>query len=348
MIQSALAVVVSVVLVGMGAMGCSAVKLRTQQMPIPRRPVSTYSVVARDPATGNFGVAVQSHWFSVGSVVPWAEAGVGAVATQSLVNVTYGPLGLELMRGGRTAPEALKALIETDDGADVRQVAMIDAHGNVATHTGKHCIAMASDHNGTTSDGMVYSCQSNLMLKGTVADAMARALETSSGKPFADRLIDALRAAQGEGGDIRGRQSAAIVIVKGESSGRPWDDEVVRLHVHDHPTPLVELQRLLTLHNAYEHMNEGDLAIEHKDTPRALREYGAAMKMAPEVHEMVFWTAVSLVSAGEVDKAIPLLARAYTDPNADWRETLRRLPASELLPDDPKLIERLATIPAER
>lgn len=326
------------------------------------RPVATYSIVARDAATGEMGVAVQSHWFSVGPVVPWAEAGVGAVATQSLVDVKYGPLGLALMRAGKPAADALRSLTSTDPGADVRQVAMVDAKNTVAVHTGPKCIAEAMHHIGIAPDGSAYSCQANLMRNKTVADAMAKAFEEASPKatggagaaartPLAERLVAALRAAEEEGGDIRGRQSAAILVVKGASSGRTWEDKVVELRVEDHPNPVVELQRLLTLHGAYAHMNAGDEAMEKKDVAGALREYGAAMEIVPIEQsggaEMVFWSAVSLVNAGKIAEAEPLLRRAYADKGGDWRETLRRLPRSGLLPDDKALIERLAALEAE-
>jgi len=313
---------------------------------VPSRPVATYSIVARDAATGQLGVAVQSHWFSVGTSVPWAEAGVGAVATQSLVEVSYGPLGLELMRGGKSAGEALAALTSVDPGADYRQVAMIDADGEVAAHTGGLCIAHAGHVTGRASDGSAYSVQANLMGPSTVPAAMAQAFEGSAG-PLADRLYAALAAAQREGGDIRGKQSAAILVVRAEPTGSPAGDRLVDLRVEDHPDPLGELRRLLTLHSAYEHMNAGDLAIEHGDVESAVREYAAAMALAPNVAEMHFWTGVSLAGAGRVEEALPHLAEAFKDTEGDWRETLRRLPASDLLPDDPALMERLLSAGAD-
>lgn len=307
---------------------------------IPKRPVATYSIVARDAATGELGVAVQSHWFSVGSVVPWAEAGVGVVATQSLVDVRYGPMGLALMKGGRSANEALEALTLSDAGAAVRQVAMIDAAGNVATHTGNKCIAEAGHVNGKAPDGSVYSAQANLMAKSTVPAAMAKAFEGSSGA-LSKRLMAALHAAQAEGGDVRGKQSAAMLVVKGKSSGRAWEDRVVELRVEDAPDPLAELDRLLTLHRAYEHMNAGDLAIEKKDVEGAMREYGAARELAPGNAEMAFWSAVSLVNAGKVEEALPLLREAYKDLQGDWKTTLKRLPKAGLLPEDAQLMKKL-------
>ena len=181
--------------------------------PSPVRPVSTYSIVALDPETGELGVAVQSHWFSVGALVPWARAGVGAVATQSLVEPGYGPLGLELMAAGKTASQALDALKVADAHPEIRQVAMVDAEGNVAAHTGDNCIPEAGHRTGEN-----YSVQANLMANDTVPDAMARAFESAEGD-LAARLLAALQAAEAAGGDIRGKQSAAILVVSGEPTG---------------------------------------------------------------------------------------------------------------------------------
>lgn len=302
--------------------------------PVARRPVHTYSIVARDPATGELGVAVQSHWFSVGTLVTWAEAGVGAVATQSFVEVSYGPLGLALMRAGKSAPEALTMLLATDEGRDVRQVAMIDAQGHVAVHTGRKCIAAAGHHVGSD-----YSAQANLMEKDTVWDAMAKAFESAPGS-LTDRLLAALEAAQDEGGDIRGKQSAAILVVRGKSSGRPWADRLVDLRIEDHPDPVAELKRLVRVHRAYDHMNAGDLCAEKKYWECAAREYGAAEELLPEQMEVVFWHAVTLVTAGRVEEALPLFRKVFAQEPI-WAELVGRLPASELLPDDSELIERI-------
>jgi uncharacterized Ntn-hydrolase superfamily protein len=302
-----------------------------------QRPVHTYSIVARDPVSGDLGVAVQSHWFSVGPTVPWAEAGVGAIATQSLVDVSYGALGLELLRGGKTAHETMRALLAADAHPELRQVAIVDARGRVAVHTGDRCIAAAGHR---TGDG--YSVQANLMLRDTVWGAMADAFEQARGD-LAERMLVALEAAQAEGGDIRGQQSAAILVVRGESSGRSWEDRRVDLRVEDHSKPLEELRRLLRLHRAYEHMNAGDLAMEENDFERASREYGAAEELAPGNAEMLFWHGITMAGAGRVDEAKPLLARAYAiDPN--WRTLVERLPRSGLLPDDPELVRTLMQI----
>jgi len=308
-----------------------------------RRPVSTYSIVARDGATGRFGVAVQSHWFSVGSVVPWAEAGVGAIATQSLVEVSYGPAGLDLLRAGKSAEEALAALTSVDQGAQYRQVAIVDREGGVAVHTGELCIAHAGHHTATLDDGTSYSVQANLMGRPTVPEAMAAAFEEAKG-PLADRLLQALEAAEAEGGDIRGRQSAAVTVVEAQSTGRPWTDTVVDLRIEDHPEPIKELRRLYRLHRAYERMNAGDVAMEHGDVEQALVEYGAALQLVPGHPEMAFWTGVSLAGAGRIDDALPYFATAFADREGDWREVVQRLPASDLLPADEDMIEKILSV----
>ncbi len=304
---------------------------------IPHRPVHTYSIVARDAATGELGVAVQSHWFSVGSSVAWAEAGVGAVATQSFIDPSYGPLGLALMRAGRSAPDALKGLLLADEGRDVRQVAMIDAAGRVAAHTGAKCIPAAGD---VVGEG--FSVQANLMEKDTVWPAMAKAFEASRGD-LADRMLAALEAAEAQGGDIRGKQSAALLVVKGTSSGRPWQERLFDLRVEDHASPVVELRRLVTLQRAYNLMNAGDLAVEKKDDAGALKAYSAAGAMVPDNAEMAYWHAVALVNMGRVDESLPVFAKAFR-LHPKWRDLTPRLPKAGLLPDDPKLIARIVAV----
>ncbi len=300
------------------------------------RPVATYSIVARDPATGDLGVAVQSHWFSVGSVVPWAEAGVGAVATQSLVDPAYGPLGLDLMRAGRGAPEALRSLLAGDEGREVRQVAMVDAQGRVAAHTGSRCIAAAGQE---IDEPGQFSVQANLMTDETVWPAMARAYRDAPGD-LSDRLVAALEAAQRAGGDIRGKQSAAIVVVAATSTGKPWIDRRFDLRVEDHPEPVQEIKRLVRLQRAYLHMNAGDAAIEHDDFERAAREYLAAQKLAPEIVEMPFWHAVSLASNGRLDEALPIFGQVF-EREPVWADLVPRLARCGLLPADPRILNRI-------
>lgn len=298
--------------------------------------VTTYSIVARDPDTGQLGVAVQSHWFSVGSIVTWAESDVGAVATQSLVNPNYGPLGLDMMRAGISAPEALKGLLVSDEGRALRQVAMIDSQGRVMAHTGADCIPMAGQ---IVDAEHQFSVQANLMEKDTVWAAMAEAYRSTSGD-MAARMIAALEAAENEGGDIRGRQSAAMLIVKGESSGSPWNDRVFDLRVEDHPQPVQELKRLVKVQRAYNHLNAGDMAMSKGDFELASREFKTAEQLAPQIVEIPFWHAVSLVSAGHVDEALPIFHRVF-HAEPIWVEVVPRLAGSGLLPDDPGLIKRI-------
>jgi uncharacterized Ntn-hydrolase superfamily protein len=309
---------------------------------IARRPVHTYSIVARDPATGQLGVAVQSHWFSVGSIVAWAEAGVGAVATQSFVNPAYGPEGLDLMRGGKGAPEALKELLTRDSHKEARQVAMIDSSGRVAAHTGSGCIPAAGHEVGRD-----YSVQANLMTDASVWSAMAEAFERSSGD-LAERMLAALEAAQDRGGDIRGRQSASILVVSGKPMGQVWKDRLLDLRVEDHVSPVKELRRLVALWRAYEKMNEGDDAVTENRADEALRYYAEAERMFPENDEFVFWHAVALVSLGRIDDSLPVFARAFR-LNPAWLLLVDRLPAAGLLPEDPSLLARLkGAAPKER
>lgn len=285
----------------------------------------TFSIVARDPLTGEMAVGVQSHWFSVGTAVPWGQAGVGVVATQSFVNKAYGVKGLELMKQGKTASEALQILTEGDQGREVRQVAMIDTNGIVAAHTGNQCIDFANH-----IVGKYYSVQSNMMLNNTVCAAMAKAYDKSEGLPLAERVLAALNAAQKAGGDIRGKQSAALLVVAGRATDKPWDDRLIDLRVDDHAQPLTELERLLKLFRAYEHMNKGDIAVELNDMPLAMEEYGEAMKMFPSNLEMQYWTAITLANNGEIKKAATMLQKIYiADPN--WRELTKRLPKVKLL-----------------
>jgi uncharacterized Ntn-hydrolase superfamily protein len=301
--------------------------------------VHTYSIVARDPATGEMGVAVQSHWFSVGSIVTWAEAGVGAVATQSFVDPGYGQRGLELMRKGVAAPEALQQLVAKDAQRDGRQVAMIDASGRLSAYTGKSAIAAAGHHVGRD-----FSVQANMMTNATVWPAMATAFESTKGD-LADRMLAALEAAEKAGGDVRGRQSAAILIVKAKSTGRPWAgaDRVFDLRVDDNPSPVEELRRLIRLQRAYAHANRGDELMTEQKVDLALKEYEAASKLAPEIVELPFWHAVTLASIGREAEAAPIFKAVFAKEPI-WAELLERLPAAGLFPNDPALIKRIQAL----
>ena len=324
----------------------------------PLRPVHTFSIVAYDPATGEMGVAVQSHWFAVGGEVTWAEAGVGAVATQSFIDPSYGPLGLNLMRAGKSAPEALRGLLIADDACNVRQVAMVDTQGRVATFTGAKDIPPAGGIAGSAAGGPTsiqcggqaggsmaigknYAVQANLMINDRIWPAMSKAYETSKGD-LADRMLAALDAAQAAGGDVRGRQSAAIVIVPAKGTGKPWQEYLFNLRVDDSAEPLKELRRLVTLQRAYNHMNAGDKAVELHDNAGALREYGAAEQLVPDNAEMIYWHAVALANMGRVDESLPLFKKVFA-MDRNWVDLTLRLPLAGLLPEDKQLLQRIVS-----
>ncbi len=298
------------------------------------KPVTTYSIVARDAKTGQLGVAVQSHWFSVGANVPWVRAGVGAVATQSLTDVTYGPLGLELMQAGKTAEQALRGLVRADENPQWRQVGMMDAQGNRAVHTGRKCIRQAGH-----ATGKDFIVMANLMEKATVWDAMARAFRDSKGD-LTEKMLAALEAAQDEGGDIRGRQSAAIIVVTGKPTGVPYKDTIVDLRVEDSPEPVKELRRLVGISRAYRFMNEGDERLTEKDTEGALKAYGRAMELAPHITEIQFWSALTLFTTGHEKQALEYFKEVFAK-DANWVEVLKRLPKADLLDNDDGQVDRI-------
>jgi uncharacterized Ntn-hydrolase superfamily protein len=290
----------------------------------------TYSIVACGPRSGQVGVAVQSHWFSVGPIVPWARAGVGAVATQANAEVGYGPRGLEAMAKGEEPGEALARLLAEDPAAATRQVAMIDTRGRVAVHTGEHCIPYAGH-----ATGDAVSCQANLMGSERVWPAMLDAYERSEGS-LAQRLLGALDAAEAQGGDIRGRQSAALLVVPVD--GRDWD-VVVSLRVEDDPEPLVELRRLFALHEAYALAGQADEAAgagRHDEAAALCRE---ASELAPDNHELLFWAGLGAAQEGDLDTGVRYVRRAI-ERQPGWAELLPRLPA-EFAPSAPAVLARL-------
>lgn len=295
----------------------------------------TFSIVARDPNTGQMAVAVQSHWFSVGSVVSWGEAGVGVVATQSFVNKSFGMRGLTLLKEGKSPMEALEMLLGDDEGKDFRQVAILDKTGRVATHTGKSCIDMAGHLNGEN-----FSVQANMMLNDKVVPAMEKAWAANHALALPERMIEVLKAAQSAGGDIRGKQSAALLVVAPQATVEPWNDKVVDLRVDDAKDPIAEISRLLKVFRAYEHMNTGDLYIETNDMQKAMDEYRQAMKMFPDNLEMQYWTAITLANNKDIAQASAMLQRIYK-LDGNWRELTRRLPKVNLLTVSEKDLKEL-------
>ncbi|MFT7233026.1 MAG: putative Ntn-hydrolase superfamily protein [Cyclobacteriaceae bacterium] len=296
--------------------------------------VHTYSIVAYDPETGDIGVAVQSHWFSVGTVVTWAEPGVGAVATQSFSNPAFGPQGLALMKSGLSAEQALKAMLLADDGRDFRQVGIIDINGNAANHTGQKNIEAAGGIVGEN-----YAVQANMMENDQVWSAMSRAFESAVGS-LAERMLLSLEAAQAVGGDIRGKQSAAILVVSGVSTGKIWKDTKVDIRVDDHADPLVELRRLLKVHQAYEFMNAGDIAVEAGDFQQASDLYSTAEAMFPENLEMKYWHAVNLANTDQLDQALPMFKEVFSK-DSNWKKLTPRLIDNGVLTVNEKQLKQI-------
>ncbi len=290
----------------------------------------TYSIVARDLDTGEFGVAVQSHWFSVGPLVPWARPGVGAVATQANVEVSYGPRALALLEAGAPASEVLEQLVAADAAAATRQVAIVDANGGVAAHTGSGCVPFTGHVMGES-----VSCQGNLLASAEVWPTMLGVFAAARG-PLARRLLAALEAGERAGGDARGRQSAALLVVG--ASGEPWA-ALVSLRVEDHAAPLPELRRLLDLHDAYEFADAADSLVAKGRHGEAAELYERASALAPESHELAFWAGLGIAQSGDMDGAL-VRVRSAIAAHPAWREILGRLP-EEMAPAAAAVRERL-------
>jgi uncharacterized Ntn-hydrolase superfamily protein len=290
----------------------------------------TYSIVARDPLTGELGIAVQSHWFSVGSLVPWAMPGIGAVATQAIVDTTYGPHGLALLQSGLDASTALSRLVDADAGAAGRQVAIVDAAGTVAVHTGSSCMPEAGH---VIGEGV--SCQANVMASARVWPAMLAAFETTNGS-LIERLLTALDAAESEGGDIRGRQSAALLVVPPQGEG--WET-TISLRVEDHPEPLVELRRLVALHDAYALAEQADALVNEGRHQEAARLFEQACDRVPESDELLFWAGLGAAQIGDLDTAVARVQEAIAR-QPGWEVLLGRLPA-DVAPQAPAVLARL-------
>ncbi len=285
----------------------------------------TYSIVARDDSTGEIGVAVQTHQMCVGAGVPWVEEGAGGVATQALTNANFGPMGLHMLRRGVDADHVIRALVASDEGASRRQVAVVDGLGRAAAWTGLDCIPEAGHRTGNG-----YSVQANMMVRATVPDAMAEAYETAAGG-LAERMWAALAAAQAQGGDIRGMQSAALVIRGGATAkllGFAAGRAVFDLRVDEHQDPVTELGRLIRLKRADLVSREGDKALEAGNKAAALARWDEARRLAPELEEVAYWQALALADdAGDIDGGAVLLAEMLAGvPNRTaWIDLVQRL-----------------------
>jgi uncharacterized Ntn-hydrolase superfamily protein len=294
----------------------------------------TFSIVARDERTGEIGVAVQSHWFSVGSIVSWAQAGVGAVATQANAEVRYGPLGIERMAHGMSAPDALASLLKEDSEAEDRQVAMVDAHGSSAAHTGRKCMPEAGH-----IVGKGFSCQGNIMKNNRVWGAMAKSFKGTGELPLQDRLMASLEAAQREGGDLRGKQSAAIIVVGPKIGNNSWEGRVVDLRVEDSPEPLKELKRLIGYSVGYSWMNRGDGFLSEGKLDDALDAYSNGMRHLPKVLEAKYWVAIGLLSSGADEKRGMKMLKEVCAKDRNWVQVTKGIVRTQSPKLDPKFLE---------
>jgi uncharacterized Ntn-hydrolase superfamily protein len=307
-------------------------------------PVATFSIVAIDPANGDLGIAVASRYFSVGSVVPWALAGVGAVATQANVNVGYGPQAIDLLRQGLTAPQVLQKLLESDTfpGKDGRQVAIVDAKGNVAAYTGPKAPTWAGDRQGKT-----WSAQGNILVGQQVPEAMGKAFEATPGE-LAERLYAALKAGDDAGGDSRGHQSAAMLVVRKQGGRNLNNDRYVYINVDDHPQPLAELRRLLDLNLAYLYRGSVDGFLQKNDAKGALAAARTAARYAPALPGTHTNLGILEYLNGNKDAALAeLRAARAADPKFDeqFQAALKARPELKTLQDDKEFLAKL--IPAQ-
>lgn len=279
----------------------------------------TYSIVARDPVTGEIGVAVQTALPRVGAICPWVIAGVGAVATQALSRMSHGPSGLELMKNGHTAPEALAAVLAGDADREVRQVGMVDALGNSSSHTGKNTIRYAGHRVG---EG--YAVQANMMLKPSVPPAMAQAYESTSG-PLVVRMVAAMKAAQAEGGDFRGQQSAVLKIASGDLKKNDWEGILYDVRVDDHPSPVEELERICTRLRAYRSMDEVEELAGKGDIEGAMKRYHEVAAIDPEETQLRFWFAYEMTFGLGQFEPVKAVFREVFQKDKMWLECAVRV-----------------------
>ena len=295
----------------------------------------TYSIVARDAETGSLGIGVQSCFFGAGRAVPWLEAGVGAIASQAFGDPSYGALGLDLLRAAKPAPEVLAALLLLDSGRETRQVGIVDAAGRCAVHTGQMCVSEAGHH---TGDG--FTVQANMIQRPTVPAVMADAFENSSAA-FPERLLGALQAAENEGGDFRGQQSAALVVVESRPR-RPWEGRIVDIRVDDHSDPLDELTRLLVLERGYGALGQAMGCLEELDLDGAADKLDEAQRALPTVIEPTLMRIGLLLTANHTDQARSTI-QAFAGDRVRLATALRRCTAAGWLPVDPSTIDALLT-----
>ena len=300
-------------------------------------PTSTYSIVGREPESGQLGVAVQSHYFAVGSEVAFAEAGVAAIATQAWVEPNYGVEGLRMMRAGASAPEALNQLLELDEGSDFRQVGFVDSTGQSVNHSGSQTVGEQC-----ATSGPNFSAQANIMWKPGVCRAMAEAFQNSEGD-LAARLISALQAAEKAGGDIRGMQSAALKVVGGDRDASVLEQTIFNVRVDDHADPVNELDRQLHIARAFRYLKIGDDRWSSGNLEEAVDYYFKARELMPDYYEMNFWLGVLFVETGEVERSLEYFALAFRD----WprlKELIPRLAESGLLPRDTEILEMILSV----
>ena len=296
----------------------------------------TYSVVARDPKTGELGVAVQSHYFSVGAVVTWARSGVGAIATQSMAEISYGPLGLDLMAAGKTAPDALQSLLRTDPRSDTRQVGMVDSQGNVGVHTGARCIDFAGHVQGDQ-----FSCQANLMSNDSIWGAMEREYRRKEDLQLPERLLATLEAAEAAGGDARGKQSTALLVVSSKPYTNPWMGRIMELRIEDHPEPLPELKRLLRIRRAYDWADKGDDLISLGKIEESLMAFKKAQELAPEIEEIRYWVGITLMGSPSTQQQGMQIVKDIFSNSPNWKSVTRSLLEKGYLQKDNPIRELL-------
>jgi uncharacterized Ntn-hydrolase superfamily protein len=296
----------------------------------------TYSIVAHDPHSGELGIAVQSRYFAAGRVVPWIESGVGAVATQAFANPMYGHEGLRLMRAGMAPDAILRQLLDRDDGAARRQVAMVDVHGRIAVHTGAGCVAAAGH-----AVGEYCTAQGNMLASAAVWPAMVEAFEGTQAA-LADRLLAAMDAAERAGGDLRGRQAAALLVAAGDPSGVPRLDLRVDVRVDDHPEPVNEVRRLVHFARANELANRAIEKILSNDLDAALRDLDACLAGHPREPVFNFRRALALLQLGRSDEAAAALRMARS-VHPGWGELLLRFADAGIVPHSREALEPIAT-----